>query len=143
VAAIFACLLMPTAAFAQSFALGKGTYPLEFYDIDFSRLANPANRITPLDQLHYVPIGADPDAYVSFGGEVRQQAWSWSNEAHGLKSPLFNTYDLSRVIVGAYLHSIGMSRFSPSSGASTQSASSRLSMPRMRAAAVSSRVSSS
>ena len=30
---------MPTAAFAQSFALGKGTYPLEFYDIDFSRLA--------------------------------------------------------------------------------------------------------
>jgi hypothetical protein len=95
---------MPYAARAQYFALGKGSYPLEFYDIDFGALANPANRITPLDQWHYVPIGTDPDTYVSFGGEVRQQAWSWSYEAHGLKPPLFNTYDLSRLILGAYLH---------------------------------------
>ncbi len=101
---MFAWLILPTAARAQYFALGKGSYPLEFYDIDFSALANPANRITPLDQLHYIPIGSDPETYLSLGGEMRQQFWSWSNEGHGLKSPRYNTYDLSRLLVDAYLH---------------------------------------
>ena len=96
--------LFVTPAEAQYFALGKGTYPLEFYDIDFGALANPANRVTPLDQLHYIPVGIDPETYLSLGGEVRQQFWSWNNEGHGLKSPLRNTYDLSRVIADAYLH---------------------------------------
>jgi Alginate export len=103
-AALFAWLLLPAVADAQYFALGKGTYPLEFYDIDFSSLANPANRITPLDQAHYVPLGIDPDTYLSLGGDVRQQFWSWSNEGHGLKSPRYNTYDLSRLLFDAYLH---------------------------------------
>jgi hypothetical protein len=35
---------------------------------------------------------------------VRQQFWAWSNEGHGLKPPLHNSYDLSRVIADAYLH---------------------------------------
>jgi hypothetical protein len=65
---------MAPPAHAQYFALGKGAYPLEFYDIDFSNLADPANRRRPLDQIHYIPIGPDSETYLSLGGEVRQLA---------------------------------------------------------------------
>ncbi len=101
---LLASMLFASAAQAQYFALGKGSYPLEFYDIDFSYLADPAKRIGPLDALHYIPIGIDPETYLSLGGEIRQQAWAWNNEAHGLRAPLRNTYDLSRLIADAYLH---------------------------------------
>lgn len=97
-------LLCPAAAQAQYFALAKGGYPLEFYDMDFSGLADPAKRTGPLDALHYIPIGADPASYLSLGGEIRQQIWSWSQEAHGLRGPTQNIYDLSRLLLDAYLH---------------------------------------
>ncbi len=35
---------------------------------------------------------------------MRQQYWGWSNEGHGLKPPLNNSYDLSRLIGDFYLH---------------------------------------
>lgn len=101
---VLAIAFLPQPARAQFFALAKQGYPLEFYDIDFSRLSNPAKRTGLLDALHYIPLGADPDTYLSLGGEMRQQAWAWNNEAHGLKSPLANSYDLSRLLFDAYLH---------------------------------------
>lgn len=99
-----ATALGPGAARAQYFALAKEGYPLEFYDIDFSWLADPANRTGAMDAWHYIPLGADGETYLSLGGEIRQQAWAWNNEGHGLKPPLQNTYDLSRVIGDTYLH---------------------------------------
>lgn len=96
--------LAPHAALAQYFALAKEGYPLEFYDVDFSRLADPANRTGPMDAWHYIPLGVGGETYLSLGGEIRQQAWAWNNEGHGLKARLQNTYDLSRLIGDAYLH---------------------------------------
>ena len=52
------------AARAQYFALGKGTYPLESYEIDYSPLAESAKRTSWLDALHYIPLGWSSESYV-------------------------------------------------------------------------------
>jgi hypothetical protein len=92
------------AAHAQYFALGKGTYPLEFYDIDFSPLADPAQRTGLLDSLHYIPLGWGSESYLSLGGELREQYWNQVSESDALRSPVDNSYDLQRVAVDADLH---------------------------------------
>jgi len=93
----------PTAQ-AQYFALGKGTYPLEFYDIDFTYLADPDKRTGILDTLHYIPLGWSAESYLSLGGEFREQYWSQVNESHALREPFDDNYDLERVVADAYLH---------------------------------------
>jgi hypothetical protein len=103
-AVVFACFAFTPAAHAQYFALARSGYPLEFYDIDFSYLADPAKRTGPLDAIHYVPLGLGPDSYISFGGELREQAWTQTNESHRLKAPFDNAYDLQRLIGDAYIH---------------------------------------
>ncbi len=102
--AMFACLCMAHTAHAQYFALGKGTYPLEFYDIDFTSLADPGKRSGILDTLHYIPLGITSDSYLSLGGELREQWWHQVDESHGLKAPVDNAYDLQRVAADVYLH---------------------------------------
>jgi hypothetical protein len=92
------------AAKAQYFAMARGGYPLEFYDIDFSYLADPAKRTSPLDAMHYISLGLGPDSYISLGGAIREQAWTQNNESHGLKAPLQNTYDLQRIMGDVYVH---------------------------------------
>jgi hypothetical protein len=86
---------------AQYFSLGKGPQ-LEFYDIDYAYLADPAKRTGPLDGLHYIGIG--PEAYLSLGGEFREQAWAQNNEAYALRAPTRNAYDLQRALFDVYLH---------------------------------------
>jgi hypothetical protein len=92
------------ASHAQYFSLAKGPYPLEFYDIDFSPLADPANRTSVLDSLHYIPLAWGAESYLSLGGEVREQYWNQVNESDALRSPVDNSYDLQRVALDAYLH---------------------------------------
>lgn len=99
--ALLTLLAFIEPADAQYFSLGKGPQ-LEFYDIDYSYLANPADRNGPLDGLHYISLG--PDAYLSLGGEFREQAWAQNNEAYALRSPTRNAYDLQRALVDVYLH---------------------------------------
>src|SRR3984885_14222395 len=92
------------ASQAQYFALAKGPYPLEFYDIDFSRLADPANRTRILDSLHYIPLSWGAGSYLSLGGGGGGGDWDQRNEADALRSPIDNSYDLQRVALDAYLH---------------------------------------
>jgi Alginate export len=101
VAALFAVVPLAGAK-AQYFALGKGA-PLEFYDFDYSYLADPAKRTGPLDNLHYIALG-NGGAYLSLGGELREQFWSQNNEAYALRKPTRNTYDLQRAVANFYLH---------------------------------------
>jgi hypothetical protein len=104
VAIACAAFFCPEIVYGQSFYLAKGGYPLEFYDLDFSGLADPAKRGGPFDALHYIPVGPDPWSFLSLGGEVREQFWSWNYEEHGLRGPTQNTYDLSRLLIDAYFH---------------------------------------
>ena len=101
---LFAWLFAAPAAHAQYFSLGKPTYPLEFYDIDFTNLADPANRTGFLDSLHYIPLGMGSESYLSLGGEFREQYWNQVNESHALRAPTRNGYDLQRLVADAYLH---------------------------------------
>jgi hypothetical protein len=100
-AVLLILLSLPKPADAQYFSLGKGPQ-LEFYDIDYGDLADPARRTGPLDSLHYIALG--PEAYLSLGGEFREQAWAQSNEAYALRSPTRNAYDLQRELFDVYLH---------------------------------------
>ncbi len=100
-AVLFFVLPLVPSAKAQYFSLGKGS-PLEFYDIDYSYLADPAKRTGPLDALHYIALGGN--AYLSLGGEFREQFWSQNNEAYALRTPKQNTYDLQRELFNFYLH---------------------------------------
>ena len=102
--ALVAWLFAAPVAHAQYFALGKGTYPLEFYDIDFTYLADPDKRTGVLDTLHYIPLGLGSESYLSLGGEVREQFWDQRNESHALRAPFDDNYDLQRVVFDAYLH---------------------------------------
>jgi hypothetical protein len=102
--ALLASVFWSHSATAQYFSLGKGTYPLEFYDIDFTSLAGPDKRNGILDTLHYIPLGITSDSYLSLGGELREQWWHQVDESHGLKTPVDNAYDLQRVVADAYLH---------------------------------------
>jgi Alginate export len=103
-AAFLASWFFAPAAQAQYFALARSGYPLEFYDIDFSYLADPAKRTTASDAMHYISLGLGPDSYISLGGQIREQAWVQNNEAHGLKAPVQNTYDLQRLMGDVYVH---------------------------------------
>jgi hypothetical protein len=100
----FAWLIAAPTAQAQYFSLGKGTYPLEFYDIDFTYLADPDKRTGILDAIHYIPVGFGSESYLSLGGELREQYWSQVNESHALREPFDDNYDLQRVVADAYLH---------------------------------------
>ncbi len=102
---LFSSLPFAQSAQAQYFNLGKGS-PLEFYDTDYSYLANPANRADPLDALHYIPLLAlGPDAYLSLGGELREQGWNQNNKSYTLNGKTrFNSYDLQRELFNFYLH---------------------------------------
>ncbi len=102
--ALLVWLFAAPAAHAQYFSLGKGTYPLEFYDIDFTHLADPAQRTGLLDTLHYIPLGFGSESYLSVGGELREQYWNQVNESHALRTPIDDSYDLQRVLADAYLH---------------------------------------
>src|ERR1700679_2405420 len=101
--AFAAWLCVAPAAHAQYFALGKGSYPLEFYDVEYSYLADPSQRVSFLDALHYIPVGFGSDSYLSLGGELREQYWNQINESHGLRAPTRNSYDLQRLVADAYL----------------------------------------
>src|ERR1700689_472431 len=92
------------ASHAQYFALAKGPYPLEFYDIDFSPLADPAKRTGVLDSLHYIPLAWGAESFLSLGGEVREQYWNQVDESDALRKPIDNSYDLQRLAFDAYLH---------------------------------------
>ncbi|MGH6745273.1 alginate export protein [Novosphingobium sp. PhB55] len=45
---------------------------------DWTCLANPAKRTSPLEALRYLPLGDDPEVYLSIGGEARYNYTYWS-----------------------------------------------------------------
>ncbi|MBS0420871.1 MAG: alginate export family protein [Proteobacteria bacterium] len=97
-------LVASPAVWAQYFSLGKGTYPLESYEIDYSPIAESEKRTSWLDALHYIPLGWGSESYISLGGELREQYWNQVSEADALRSPINDSYGLQRVAFDAFLH---------------------------------------
>ncbi len=94
--------LEPVAA--QTVPRSPGPFKDGRYDEDPSGLADPATSAGPFDAVKHVPLGADPDVYVSFGGELRQRFEHLGDEAFGLPLPR-NDDDLrQRSLFHADLH---------------------------------------
>ncbi len=56
------------------------------------------------DPVKYLPVGADPAFYASFGGEIRERYEHYTNENFGIVGKAREDYLLSRVLRDADLH---------------------------------------
>jgi len=67
-------------------------------DEDWRALRDPSRRTSALDAIKYVPLGANGDAYLSVGGELRTFYQSFANESFGQISGADN-YILQRYLL--------------------------------------------
>ncbi|PMS13479.1 alginate export family protein [Trinickia caryophylli] len=71
---------------------------------DWSALANPCVPRKPLDALKYMPLGGDPDSYLSLGVNLRERVESNNAPLFGIGSAQSDTYLLQRTEVHADVH---------------------------------------
>lgn len=74
------------------------------YDEDYRYLADPARRVDALDRLKYVPLGDDPDSFVSFGGEARTRYEYFDAPGFGLRGVAHDDFVLQRFLLHADVH---------------------------------------
>jgi len=94
-------ILLPAVAAAQSEA--PAYKPLR-YDEDYSYLSDPQKRTDFWDPIKYIPLGNNPNTYLSFGGELRERAEYYSAPAFGLGGGGNDGYLFHRLLLSADLH---------------------------------------
>lgn len=87
---------------AAASAAAQDTSPFR-YDDDMSTYVAGAPRTGLYDQLKYIPLGADPDVYLSFGGDLRERVEVNGNPLLGFRLRGINAYDLHRLLLFADL----------------------------------------
>ncbi|MDL2402558.1 alginate export family protein [Rhizobium mayense] len=93
--------VLPTGALA---ACETPAYKPFRYDENYSYLQNPACRTDFWDPIKYIPIGGNPDVYLSFGGELRERFEQYWSPNFGLGGVSPNGYLLHRLLLSADLH---------------------------------------
>jgi Alginate export len=93
---------LSASARAQDYDTSTG-YSLEPWDEDYSYLSNPANRTDPFDVIKYIPIGNEPDWYLTLGGQVRDRFDYFNNNefGNGIRD---NGFDLIRMLADVDAH---------------------------------------
>ena len=71
---------------------------------DWSVLANPCVPRKPLDGLKYVPLGGEPDSYLSLGANLRERLETNNAPLFGIGPAQADTYLLQRAEVHADAH---------------------------------------
>jgi hypothetical protein len=99
--ALMLSMYVPTVALAQEAVQGYKPFR---YDEDYRYLRDPTLRSDFWDPLKYIPLGGDPNTYLSFGGELRERFESYSPTNFGLKGGNDNAYVLHRLLLSADLH---------------------------------------
>jgi hypothetical protein len=94
--------LLPPSAAAQDYG-SSGTYSIVRWDEDYSYLSDPAKRTDFFDPVKYIPIGSSPDAYISFGGQVRDRFDYFNNNEFG-GGPRDTGFNLIRLLAHADVH---------------------------------------
>lgn len=79
-------------------------YQAQRYDDDFSYLADPAKRSDFWDPIKYVPLDESGDAYVTFGGEVRERLDHFDSPLFGLRHRNSEDDLLHRLLLSADVH---------------------------------------
>jgi hypothetical protein len=86
-------------------------YALLRQDEDYWYLSNPTCRHDHWDRLKYVPLGANEDRYLTFGGEIREWYEGFRNASWGLGTQDDNGYLLQRLSTYADIHAASRLRF--------------------------------
>jgi hypothetical protein len=98
---LLVAILAPPAAALQSEATAYKPFR---YDEDYRYLRDLTRRTDTWDPLKYIPLGFDPNTYLSLGGELRERAEYFSAPEFGLSGGGANTYLLHRLLVSGDLH---------------------------------------
>jgi hypothetical protein len=96
-------LLLCATAFGQ-YGYGPGSYSIERWDEDYSYLKDPAYRTDPFDGLKYIPINANGDWYLSFGGQARWRMDYFNNTEFGAGVQDEDGFQLFRILAHVDAH---------------------------------------
>lgn len=77
--------------------LQAADFALMRWSEDHRDLADPARHTTPLDALKHIPLGADPEHYLSFGGQLRLKAVDFDAPLFGLGGAAADGYWFQRL----------------------------------------------
>jgi hypothetical protein len=105
-----AVLQLVAAAVLHQQARAQAGSPFR-YDDDVSEYASSDARVNLYDDLRFIPLGEDPDDYLSFGGDLRERVEVNSNALLGYSDKGLNAYDLHRLLIFAALHYYGFQVF--------------------------------
>lgn len=98
------CATVPVGM-ANALAQGTGSpYKLHRFDDDFRYLRDPAKGDDPWDPIKFIPLGWSPDAYVTFGGELRQRLDHFDQPFFGLRQRASLDDHLHRLLLNADVH---------------------------------------
>lgn len=79
-------------------------YRFERFDDDFRYLREPAKRGDFWDPIKYVPLGENPEIYLTFGGELRERFDHFDSPFFGLRRRNSEDDLLHRLLLSADLH---------------------------------------
>ena len=96
-------LLMPLASQADTVA-ERPAIKANRWQEDWSVLADPALRTSPLDAFKYMPFGTDPQRYVSLGLTLRERVEMNDANGFGTRGVARDNYLLQRFQVHADVH---------------------------------------
>lgn len=94
-------LLFAAHASAQ---YGSSPYNIERWAEDYSYFKDHADRTDPFDALKYVPMGGNPDWYLSFGGQARYRYDYFNNTGFGSGAQDETGFDLVRLLAHVDAH---------------------------------------
>ena len=77
--------------------LQAADFALTRWSEDHRDLADPARHATPLDALKHIPLGADPEHYLSLGGQLRLKAVDFDAPLFGLGGAAADGYWFQRL----------------------------------------------
>ncbi len=98
-------LLMAIIASPDAVAQSEApVYKPSRYDEDYSYLHDPARQTDFWDPLKYIPLGSDPNTYLSFGGELRERFDHFDSPFFSLRRRNSEDALLHRLLLSADLH---------------------------------------
>src|SRR3954451_20364672 len=74
------------------------------YEEDYRYLGDPSRRADLWDPIKYIPLGDDPEIYLSLGGEVRERGEYFSAPQFGVRGGGADAYLLHRLLLSGDLH---------------------------------------
>jgi hypothetical protein len=83
---------------------GAPGYKSPRYEEDYRYLRDPGRAGDLWDPIKYIPLGSDPNTYLSLGGEVRERGEYFSAPQFGLRGDGADAFLLHRLLLHADLH---------------------------------------